>query len=55
MQDTTTTQCSTPHCSNPAIGTLPIIIPGDEKDVVCGECLAAYWACFEATDTDDYS
>ncbi|NQE87565.1 hypothetical protein [Nocardia terpenica] len=51
---TPTIQCSTPNCPNPAIGTLPVHIPSDENDVVCGECLAAYWACIES-DRDDYS
>jgi len=54
MQDTTAPQCSTPNCPNPAIGTLPVYIPSDEKDVVCGPCLAAYWACIESA-SDDYS
>ncbi|GAA1589034.1 hypothetical protein [Nocardia ninae] len=54
MQTTATTACTTPNCPNPAIGTLPVYIPADENHRVCGECLTAYWACFEASE-DDYS
>ncbi|WP_338773331.1 hypothetical protein V7968_17695 [Nocardia vulneris] len=46
--------CTTPNCTNPAIGTLPIHIPGDEHDYACAECLGSYWACIESSE-DDYS
>ncbi|MCU1641193.1 MAG: hypothetical protein JWN03_1468 [Nocardia sp.] len=42
---TSTVQCTTPNCPNPATDTLPIYVPGDEKDVVCRKCLDAYWDC----------
>ncbi|QIS00931.1 hypothetical protein F5X71_00045 [Nocardia brasiliensis] len=54
MTATSTLACTTPNCPNPAIGTLPIYVPGDEHDHVCGPCLAAYWAARESA-ADDYS
>jgi hypothetical protein len=51
---TSTIACTTPNCPNPATGTLPIFIPGDENDVVCSECLDAYWDARKATEINQY-
>lgn len=51
---TPTVQCTTPQCPNPATDTLPIYLPGDETDVVCRECLDAYWEAYNTETSEDY-
>ncbi|MFB7723150.1 hypothetical protein [Nocardia sp. NPDC056100] len=51
---TSTVQCTTPNCPNPATGTLPLYVPADENDVVCRECLDAYWDCRQPLAVNRY-
>jgi hypothetical protein len=51
---TSTVFCTTPNCPNPATDTLPILAPGDENDVVCHDCLTAYWEARNSESSWDY-
>ncbi|MGW0252642.1 hypothetical protein ACWDYH_39065, partial [Nocardia goodfellowii] len=42
------------HCREFAIDFLPWNAPHDRVDMICGACIATYWAAMEA-DQDDYS
>ncbi|NEW47048.1 hypothetical protein [Nocardia cyriacigeorgica] len=44
------TACTTPNCTNPATGTLPIYAPGDEHHHVCTACHAAYWEAINSAE-----
>ncbi|WP_280450774.1 hypothetical protein, partial [Nocardia cyriacigeorgica] len=46
------TACTTPGCTNPATGTLPYYVPGDEHDHACTTCHAAYLEALTARDDD---
>ena len=52
MQDTAAPQCVHPELPEPRHRCPGVSGPGDEKDVVCGPCLA-FWACIESA-SDDY-